>query len=149
MSLDASVDFNRDVAQIAEQHCAAVQRRDHVLRALEDMEAEIAELERALDTACARYVDRFDRNGDGKVTPIEVLKTVFSDMLPSWTFGDRLSPSSPPPDPSHIVRAMFAIGADGDTVVDLAEFTRAVRAHVLGPDPDPDQAQQEEEQTHA
>ena len=129
MSLDAIVEFNREAAAIGELHFAAARRLDRALGALEALRDELAELERALDAACARYVDRFDRDGDGKVTPVEVLKAAFSDARPR---------ALPHEDPSPIVRAMFAVGADGDAVVDLAEFTRAVRAHVLGPAPDPD-----------
>lgn len=85
MSTETNASFNRAMREVAERHRAARARRAELERQLRDADGELAELEADVERECAWYVERFDRDGDGRVTPVEVLKTIFSDAWHSWT----------------------------------------------------------------
>ena len=99
----------------ARQQLARMEEKtDEDRRSVEHIEAQ-------LDGACADYIEKFDVNGDGRVTPMEIMRSVFSGLFT----GEKLSEAE------HIVKAMFRADENGDAVVDLAEFTRAVRRMCL------------------
>ena len=117
MSLEVSVDFNEKMREMREKQEILAEERAALHAALARNVAHQAALERDLETECAEYIGRFDRNKDGHVTPMEILKSLFSSVWPS--------------DAEDIVKAMFRADENGDAVVDLAEFTRAVRRMCL------------------
>lgn len=128
MSLHDSVIFNDAIKAIAARHAAKVaevgrlkKEVRHAEALLNDARHELEEgvrerhaEEAAFDAACAEYIGQFDRNADGNVTPMEILKSVFT--------GDAGIT-----DAGAVVKAMFTSDANGDAMVDVGEFTRAMR----------------------
>ena len=119
MSLEVSVDFNEKMREMREKQEILAEERAALHAALARNVAHQAALERDLEAECAKYIDRFDCNKDGHVTPMEILKSLFCSVWPS--------------DAEDIVKAMFTADEDGNAVVSTEEFTRAMRAKVLAP----------------
>lgn len=130
MSLEMSVDFNEKMREMRERQEVLAEERAALHAALARNVAHQAALERDLETECAEYIGRFDRNEDGYVTPMEILKSLFSSVWPS--------------DAEDIVKAMFTADEGGNAVVSTEEFTRAMRAKVLAPHRGQEEEGQEE-----
>lgn len=129
MSLEVSVNFNKKMREMQEKQEILAEERAALHAALARNVAHQAALEWDLEAKCAEYIGRFDRNEDGHVTPMEILKSLFCSVWPS--------------DAEDIVKAMFTADENGNAIVSTEEFTRAMRAKVLL---EPQEAQEEEAQ---
>lgn len=126
-TIDTSVEFNERVESIAREDAMLREKRAELSEALDRVEKRRVELRGGIERACAAYIDQFDRDGDGRVTPMEILTSVFTGMF-ATLWGARNAALA---DAEHVVRAMFTADANGDAVVDLGEFTRAVAERAL------------------
>lgn len=117
MSIETSVEFNENIRQLRNLHMDTLDRQDQLKTELNEIEKDLKRIECQVEDECAKYIDRFDQNKDGKVTPMEILKSIFRNI---WTTQENT-------ESEHIIKAMFVADTNGDTVVDLHEFTNAIK----------------------
>ena len=115
MSLEITIKFNEKICEIREKSKALMEERASLHGALEKNVITQAALQRDLEYECAEYINQFDRNQDGNVTPMEILKSLFCSLSPS----------------EDIIKAMFTADENGNAIVSLDDFTYAIQSKVL------------------
>ena len=134
MSIETNVNFNRAMREIAEKYRNVKEQRIELEQQLKDINSELTELEADIERECIWYIERFDRNSDGCVTPLEVIKTIFSDIStqPQYSPKNTEHTQKNTFDAIAIVKAMFTADTNGNAIVNVDEFTRTIKNNVLG-----------------